>query len=110
MLDWPRNRPDCIMTRDEIVAAIRKNADAIKGKGVSKLAVLGLRANEDYRPDNDIDVLVEVEPETSFSLLNLIDVEQIIEDATGLQTQATVRHSISPRFVEHIAGDIFEIF
>ena len=98
------------MTRDQIIAAIRGNADAIKGKGVSKLAVLGLRANEDYRPNNDIDVLVEVEPETSFSLLNLIDVEQIIEDATGLQAQATVRHSISPHLVERTADDIFEIF
>ena len=86
------------MTRDQIIAAIRENADAIKGKGVSKLAILGLRANEDYRQDDDIDILVEVEPETSFSLLNVIEVEQIIKDATGLQTQATVRHSISPRF------------
>ena len=82
------------MTRDEIIAAIRENADAIKGKGVSKLAILGSRAGEDYRAD--IDVLVEVEPEASFSLLNLIDVEQIIEDATGLQAQATVRRSASP--------------
>ncbi|MCA1359555.1 nucleotidyltransferase domain-containing protein [Bradyrhizobium sp. IC3069] len=98
------------MTRDEIVAAIRKNADAIRGKGVAKLAIFGSRAGNDYRPDSDIDVLVEIEPGTSFSLLNLIDVEHIIEDATGLQAQATVRRSISPRFAERIADDIVEIF
>jgi predicted nucleotidyltransferase len=96
------------MTRDEIIAAIRENADAIKGKGVSKLAILGSRAGEDYRAD--IDVLVEVEPEASFSLLNLIDVEQIIEDATGLQAQATVRRSASPHSAQQIADDILEIF
>ncbi|WP_245315237.1 hypothetical protein [Bradyrhizobium yuanmingense] len=55
-------------------------------------------------------MLVEIEPDTSFSLLNLIDVEHIIEDATGLQAQATVRRSISPRFAERIADDIVEIF
>jgi len=60
------------MTRDEVIAAIRKNADAIKAKGVSKLAIVGSRAGADYRPDSDIDVLVEVEPEATFSLLNLI--------------------------------------
>ncbi|SCB07890.1 hypothetical protein GA0061099_1001173 [Bradyrhizobium yuanmingense] len=98
------------MTRDEIVAAIRKNADAIRGKGVAKLAIFGSRAGNDYRPDSDIDVLVEIEPGTSFSLRNLIDVEHIIEDATGLQAQATVRRSISPRFAERIADDIVEIF
>ncbi|WP_407113473.1 nucleotidyltransferase family protein [Bradyrhizobium sp. LMG 9283] len=98
------------MTRDEIIAAIRKNADAIKGKGVSKLAILGSRAGEDYRAASDIDILVEVEPETTFSLLNLIDVEHIIEDATGLRTQATVRRSMSPRFAPHSPDDIWEIF
>jgi uncharacterized protein len=98
------------MTRDEIIAAIRENADAIKGKGVSKLAIFGSRARDDYRPDSDIDVLVEIEPETSFSLLNLIDVEHIIEDATGLQAQATVRSTISPHFAQPIEDDILEVF
>ncbi|MDN5005187.1 nucleotidyltransferase family protein [Bradyrhizobium sp. GCM10027634] len=98
------------MTRDDVIAAIRRNADAIKSKGVSKLALFGSRAREDYRPDSDIDVLVEIEPDTSFSLLNLIDVEHIIEDATGLQAQATGRRSISPRFAQRIADDILEVF
>jgi uncharacterized protein len=98
------------MTRDDIIAAIRRNADAIKGKGVSKLAIFGSRARDDYRPDSDIDVLVEIEPDTSFSLLNLIDVEQIIEDATGLQAQATVRRSAHPHSAQQIADDILEIF
>ncbi|MDX3965057.1 MAG: nucleotidyltransferase domain-containing protein [Bradyrhizobium sp.] len=96
------------MTRDEIIAAIRENADAIKGKGVSKLAIVGSRAGKDY--DSDIDILLEIEPDTSFSLLKLIDIENIIEDATGLQTQATVRRSTSPRFAPHSADDIVEIF
>ena len=98
------------MTRDEIVAAIRRNADAIKAKGVAKLAIMGAHARDDYRPDSEIDLLVEVEPETDFSLLNLIDVEQIIEDATGLQAQATVRRSASPHSAQQIADHILEIF
>ncbi|WP_342732223.1 nucleotidyltransferase domain-containing protein [Bradyrhizobium sp. B117] len=98
------------MTRDEIVAAIRRNADAIKGKGVSKLGIFGSRTRDDYPPASDIDVLVEVEPAVSFSLLNLIDVEQIIEEATGLQAQATVRRSISPHLAHQIADDFLEIF
>ena len=94
------------MTRDEIIVAIQKNADAINGKGVLKLALFGSRARDDYRPDSDIDILIEVEPDTSFSLLNLIDVEQIIEDATGLQAQATVRRPLA----SGIEDDIVEVF
>ena len=98
------------MTKDEIIAAIKKNADAIKGKGVAKLALFGSRARDDFRPDSDIDILVEVEPDASFSLLNLIDVERIIEDATGLQAQATVRRSHRSDPAERFADDIVEVF
>jgi predicted nucleotidyltransferase len=98
------------MTRDEIIATIKENADAIKAEGVTKLAIFGSRVRGDNRPDSDIDVLVEVEPETSFSILNLIGVEHIIEDATGLHAQATMRRSIPPRFAARIADDVVEVF
>jgi predicted nucleotidyltransferase len=98
------------MTRDEIIAAIRDNAEAIKAEGVTKLAIFGSRVRGDNRPDSDIDILVEVAPDASFSLLNLIGVEHIIGDATGLQAQATMRRSIPPRFAERIADDILEVF
>ena len=98
------------MTREEIIAAIRKNAEAIKAEGVSKLAIFGSRARGDNRPNSDIDVLIEVKPDASFSILNLIDVEHIIQDATGLQTQATMRRSMPSRFAQRIADDILEVF
>ena len=77
---------------------IRKNAEAIKAEGVTKLAIFGSRVRGDNRADSDLDVLVEVAPDASFSILNLIGVQHIIEDATGLQAQATMRRSIPPRF------------
>jgi predicted nucleotidyltransferase len=98
------------MTREEIIATIRKNAEAIKAEGVTKLAIFGSRVRGDNRPDSDLDVLVEVAPDASFSLLNLIGVQHIIGDATGLQAQATMRRSIPPRFAERIADDILEVF
>jgi len=98
------------MTREEIIAAIRGNSEAIKAEGVTGLALFGSRARGDDRPDSDVDVLIEVEPDASFSILNLIGVEHIIQDATGLQTQATMRRSMSPRFAQRIADDILEVF
>ena len=98
------------MTREEIIATIRKNAAAIRAEGVTKLAIFGSRVRGDNRPDSDIDVLVEVESDASFSLLNLIGVQHIIQDATGLHAQATMRRSIPPRFAARIADDIVEVF
>lgn len=98
------------MTRDEIIAKIRSTAPALRAEGVTKLAIFGSRARGDARDDSDLDVLVEVEPDSRFSLLNLIGVEHIIKDVTGLPAQATMRRSLEPRMAERIADDVIEVF
>ncbi|MDB5548163.1 MAG: hypothetical protein JWR73_2730 [Tardiphaga sp.] len=98
------------MTRDQIIAKIRENAAAIRAEGVTQLAMFGSRVRGDHRPDSDIDVLIDIAPDASFSYLNLIGVQHIIEDATGLPTQATTRSSMSERFAQRISDDLIEVF
>ena len=97
------------MTRDEIVARIKETAPALRAEGVTRLAIFGSRARGDAREDSDLDVLIDVD-DKRFSGLNLVGVEQIIEQATGLQTQAEMRRSIEPRFAERIADDLIQVF
>jgi uncharacterized protein len=98
------------MTRDQIIAKLKETAPTLQAEGVTRLAIFGSRARDDARPDSDLDVLIEVDPEASFSLLNLVGVEHIIKDATGLNAQAEMRRSIEPRFAERIADDLIEVF
>lgn len=98
------------MTRDDIIATILGHSDVVKAEGVSKLAIFGSRARGDNRPESDLDVLIEVEPDVPFSILNLIGVEHIIQDATGLQTQAAMRRSMQSRFAQRISDDFLEVF
>jgi len=98
------------MTRDEIIAKLRATAPVLKAEGVTKLAIFGSRARGDARENSDLDILVDVAPGSKFSLLNLIGVEHIIKDATGLPAQATMRRSLDPHMAERIADDIVEVF
>lgn len=95
---------------DTIIAKLREQADALRAEGVSKLFVFGSRARGDASPDSDLDVLVEVAPDARLSLLDLIGVGHIIENATGLKVQATMRRSLPPAFAERIADDLVEVF
>jgi len=98
------------MTREEIITTIRSTAPALKAEGVTKIAIFGSRSRGDARPDSDLDVLVEVDPDSRFSILNLVGVQHIIEDATGLTVQATMRRSLEPRMAQRISDDIIEVF
>jgi predicted nucleotidyltransferase len=98
------------MTRDEIITKLRSTAPALRAEGATKLAIFGSRARGDARPDSDLDVLVDIDPDASFSLLNLVGVEHIVSDATGLRAQAAMRRSLDPRMAGRIADDLIEVF
>ncbi len=98
------------MPLDTILARVRERTDALRTAGVDKLFVFGSRARGDARPDSDLDVLIDLVPDARLSLLDLIGVGHIIEDATGLKVQATLRRSIPATFAARIADNLVEVF
>lgn len=102
--------PVLTMSRDAIIAKLRETAPALRAEGVTKLAIFGSRARGDATDDSDLDVLIDVDPDANFSLLNLSGVGLIVEDVTGLKTQVAMRRSLEPRMAERIADDVIVVF
>ncbi len=98
------------MDKDEIIRRIERMRHDLEAEGVAHLALFGSRARGDGHSGSDLDILVDVAAESRFSLLNLLGVEHIIADATGLPSNAVLRRSLDDRFRKAIAADIVEIF
>ena len=98
------------ITLEEIVANLREIAPAIRAEGVTKLAIFGSRARGDARPDSDLDVLVDTTARGASPPFDLFNVLHLIEDATGLPVQISMRALLKPRVAERIADDLIEVF
>lgn len=98
------------LTREQIIERLQQRADELRAEGVTRLSIFGSRARDDARDDSDLDLLIEVEPNSSFSLLNLVGIEHIAAEATGIHAQATMKRSLDQRIAERIADDVVKVF
>jgi predicted nucleotidyltransferase len=98
------------VTREEIIAKLKETSPALRAEGVTALSIFGSRARGDERPDSDLDVLIDVDPASRFSLLDLAGVHLLIEDQLGIPTQVTLRRSLSARVAQRIADDLIAVF
>jgi predicted nucleotidyltransferase len=70
----------------------------------------GSRARGDARLDSDLDILVDTVARGDTPAFDLFKVMHLIEDATGLKTQISMRDLLKPRVTERIADDLTEVF
>jgi len=79
------------MPQDEVEAFCRKWK-------VRELSLFGSVLREDFRPDSDVDVLVEFEPDHGWSLYDLLDMEEELNGLVGrrvdLVTKGGLRNPI----------------
>jgi predicted nucleotidyltransferase len=98
------------ITLAKIIARLREIEPEIKAAGVTRLAVFGSRARGDARPDSDLDILVDSTSRGQMPPFDLFKVQHLVEDATGVPTQISMREMLKPRMTERIADDLIEVF
>jgi uncharacterized protein len=98
------------ITLEQILAKLRAVAPALKAEGVTRLALFGSRTRGDARPDSDLDILVDATPRGTSPAFDHFKVLHLIENATGLRAQISMRDLLKPRITERIADDLVEVF
>lgn len=98
------------MKQGRLITKIVALRPRLEAEGVRHLALFGSRARGDHRENSDVDLLVETVEGRRFSLLDLVGVERIIADATGLSTNAVMRHGLTPNAATRVEQDAIELF
>lgn len=97
-------------SRDELVSALRALRPHFEREGVTHMTLFGSRARGDNRPDSDIDLVVEVDPQRKFSLLDLSGVGLVVQDNLGFPASVVMRRSARPAMLAAAKRDGIAVF
>ena len=71
-------------------------AEFCRRNRIRHLGLFGSVLRDDFRPDSDVDVLVEFEPEAHVSLFTLIDMEEELSALLGRHVDLVPRDGLKP--------------
>lgn len=96
-------------SKEDIASRLAPHIDRLKAEGVGALYLFGSVARGEAGPDSDIDFFIDQTGE-NFSLLDLVGVKHILEDALGSTIDVTTRKSLNPALRTRIEGEAIRIF
>lgn len=97
-------RASPIQIREDIRARASKIADFCRRNHIRKLALFGSILTEDFRPDSDVDVLVEFEPGARVGLITFAGIQLELSELLGREVDLHTAQGLSRYFRDEVVS------
>jgi hypothetical protein len=95
-------------TLEEIKEILIKQKPFLKSKyGVKDVGIFGSYARGDQEDKSDLDILVEFEKPVGF--FKFLELEEYLEEITGIKVELVTRKALKPRIGEYILREVVSI-
>ena len=94
---------------NDLIEKIRLLGAPIRAKGAIGLYVFGSRSRGDFRPDSDIDIFVDYDPASNFSIVELAGIKRLLDEALGLDVHITTRQGLRSDFRRVVEGEAIKV-
>lgn len=101
---------DARMDRQSIIDRLRENEAALRARGVRHAALFGSRARGDEEPDSDIDILVEIAPETVDDIYAYVGLKEYVAGLFAEPVDVVDRNALKPHLRPPAEGDAVYAF
>lgn len=97
------------MSRDHILAILRRHASDLRGLGAARLFLFGSASRDQAGPESDVDLFFDFE-DPRFSIIELIALQARISQLLGARADVMSRGSLHPRVRTSIEGSAVQVF
>jgi len=84
------------MDRSEAIATLRRSEPDLRARGVRRAAVFGSVARGDSRPDSDIDIMIEIDPESRLTVFDYAGLKDYIASLFDRPVDVVNRDGLKP--------------
>lgn len=98
-----------IAERERVVEELRQAAPRLCARGVTHLSLFGSIAHGDAGPESDVDLLIEVDPSSHFSLFDLVDLQDDLLERLARPTHFAFAVKLRPWLREEIRTEAISI-
>jgi predicted nucleotidyltransferase len=97
---------DLVAELERILADL---APDLTAKGVRAVSLVGSRARGTARPDSDIDLLVDLAPDATFGLIDLVQLKDTLGDALGRKVDIAFKGGLRTYVEAHMTRDARQV-
>ena len=99
------------MDRSKIFEVVLKHDEQLHRVGATHMYLYGSRARSDARPDSDVDLFIDYDPEVRVpNLFKLVEIEQALSAELGVPVSIATRNALHPLMREKIEHDALRIY
>jgi predicted nucleotidyltransferase len=84
------------MNAQDVLATLRRNESALRARGVRHAALFGSIARGDHRPDSDIDIMIEVDPDAHITVFDYVGLKEYIAGLFETPVDVVSRDGLKP--------------
>ena len=97
-------------TLPEVLDVLRKHQPDLRKRGVQHAAVFGSVARGETRPDSDVDVLIELDPQHRMGIFEYAGLTLYIGELFGDRAHVSNRRALKPIVREDVLRDAVHAF